>query len=222
MKLKVKVLEVKKVNELDTYWNADDRIQLLEKFNFPDADKSKPEELKSLLLMAISDFEPNEAAEILLTYKLGDQLNEGQIQSLSHEMSKDKVAEEYPEPALHFDLFNINQLLFKGYNGTFPNTEASIITLEIDQMEEKKAEITSEILIKALTDGLKDNNLIKRLFDEQLNGNEPFTDAEKTIWKINPLEDNQYQLITSTYWVDQEEFIASEYDSEIKFHQEED
>jgi len=222
MKLKVKVLEVKKVNELDTYWSADDRIQLLEKFNFPDADKSKPEELKSLLLMAISDFEPNEAAEILLSYKLGDQLNEGQIQSLSHEMSKDKVAEEYPEPALHFDLFNINQLLFKGYNGTFPNTEASIITLEIDQMEGKKAEITSEILIKALSDGLKDNNLIKRLFDEQLNGNEPFTDAEKTIWKINLLEDNQYQLITSTYWVDQEEFIASEYNSEIKFHQEED
>lgn len=221
MKVKVKILDVKKVNELDSYWSAEDQVKLLEELNFPGADKSKPEELKSLLLMAISDFEPNEAAEILLTYKLGDQLNEGQIQSLSHEMSKDKVAEEYPEPSLHFDLFNINQLLYKGYNGTFPNTEASIIKMEVDQIGGSEMEVTTEVLIKALTEGLKDNNLIKRLFDDQLNGNEPFTDAEKTIWKIKPIEDKVYELITSTYWVDQEEFMMPEYDVEIKFHQSE-
>lgn len=222
MKVKVTILDVKKVNELDSYWTADDRVALLEKFDFPGADKSKPEELKSLLLMAISDFEPNEAAEILLSYKLGDQLNEGQIQSLSHEMYKDKVAEEYPEPALHFDLFNINQLLYKGYNGTFPNTEASIITMEIEVVDEKDTEINKEVLIKALSAGLKDKNLIKRLFDDQLNGTEPYTDLEKTIWKINPVKENVYELITSTYWVDQEEVTTSGYDTEIKFHETED
>ncbi|MBQ0740794.1 hypothetical protein J9332_41620, partial [Aquimarina celericrescens] len=79
-----------------------------------------------MLFMAIPDFEPNEAASIVLTYKLSDQLNEGQIHSISHEMTNDKVAEEYPEPNLHYDLFNINQLLYKAYNGTFPNTEATL------------------------------------------------------------------------------------------------
>jgi hypothetical protein len=46
-------------------------------------------------------------------------------------MLKDKVAEECSEPDLHFDLFNINQLLIKAYNGKSPNTEASIIDVEI-------------------------------------------------------------------------------------------
>jgi hypothetical protein len=38
------------------------------------------ENLSELLSMAITDFEPNEAAAIVLDYKLSDSLNEGQIQ----------------------------------------------------------------------------------------------------------------------------------------------
>jgi hypothetical protein len=44
--------------------------------------------------MAISDYEPNEAAEIVLAYKLGEELNEGQIEQISHNMLIDKVCEE--------------------------------------------------------------------------------------------------------------------------------
>jgi hypothetical protein len=46
--------------------------------------------------MAITDFEPNEAA-IVLDYKLSDSLNEGQIQQISNDMLIDKISEEYPE-----------------------------------------------------------------------------------------------------------------------------
>lgn len=222
MKVKVSILEVKTVNEFDFYWNNKDYIKLLDEFDFPDADKSKPEDLLDLLYMAIGDFEPDEAARILLNYKLGEELNEGQIQSISHEMMKDKVAEEYREPALHLDLFCINQLLYKAYNGKFPNTEASIIDLEISPSKPSDLQINKEILIKALSAGLKDNNLIKRLFPEQLNGNEEFTDAEKTIWKVDKTGGNAYQLVTSKYWVDREDISDGEYDTEILFFEAED
>jgi hypothetical protein len=221
MKVKIKITEVKTVNEFDFYWKPEDYISLLKEFDFPDAEKSKKEELLELLFMAITDFEPNESAQILLTYKLGDKLNEGQIQSLSHEMINDKVAEEYPEPSLHFALFNINQLLYRAYNGTFPNTEASIIELEITPITNSEVEIDKEILIKALVAGLKDNNLIKRLFEQQINGHVLFSDAANTIWEIKKLNDKNYQLITSKYWVDKEDFLNFEYDAEIAFFEEE-
>jgi hypothetical protein len=61
--------------------------------------------------MAITDFEPNEAAAIVLDYKLSDSLNEGQIQ-ISNDMLIDKISEEYPE-IMQAPLYHINQLLFK-------------------------------------------------------------------------------------------------------------
>ncbi len=221
MKVKIKIKEVKTVNEFDFYWKPEDYINLLKEFDFPDAEKSKKEDLLELLHMAITDFEPNESAQILLTYKLGHELNEGQIQSLSHEMINDKVAEEYPEPSLHFALFNINQLLYRAYNGTFPNTEATIIDMEISPITDSDVEIDKEILIKALGAGLKDNNLIKRLFEEQITGKVSFTDAANTIWNVKKLTDNNYQLITSKYWVDKEDFLNFEYEAEIEFFEEE-
>jgi hypothetical protein len=68
--------------------------------------------------MAITDFEPNEAAAIVLDYKLSDSLNEGQIQQISNDMLIDKIS-EYPEIAMQAPLYHINQLLFKAYNGKF-------------------------------------------------------------------------------------------------------
>ncbi|MFZ1456322.1 MAG: hypothetical protein WAT46_09805, partial [Saprospiraceae bacterium] len=112
MKIQVKILNIKTVNELPGYWTNEDFIQLLDKMDLPDADKVKPEELRELLYMAITDFEPSEAAEIILTYKLGDQLTAGQIQDISHEMKDEKRAETYANPSFHYDLFNINQLLY--------------------------------------------------------------------------------------------------------------
>lgn len=221
MKLKVSILEINTVNELDFYWSTEDYINLLQEFDFPDAENSNTDELLELLHMAISDFKPAESAQILLTYKLSDALNDGQIQSLSHEMIDDKVAEEYSEPALHFDLFNINQLLYKAYNGTFPNTEASIIDVQVIPLTNKDVEIDHEVLIKVLSAALKENNLINRLFEDQILGKEAFSDAAKTIWKVNKLEDQKYQLISSKYWVDKDDFLQLEYETKIQFFEEE-
>ena len=99
--------------------------------------------------MAISDFEPANAAEILLKHKMSDILNDGQIQNISNEMLTEKVAEQYVEPAFHYDLFNINQLLRKAYNGKFPDTEAIIISVSFQGID-LDAEINKEILIKSL------------------------------------------------------------------------
>ncbi len=222
MNVQVKIINIKIVNELGQYWTNDDFIQLLDKMNLPDADKVKPEELKDLLYMAITDFEPNEAAEIILTHKLGETLTAGQIQTIAHDMTDEKVAEQYADPSYHYDLFNINQLLFKAYNGTFPNTEASIINIELTDADGGSVEATNEILTKALSAGLGDRSIIKRLYEDQMEGIVDFGDAEKILWRFQDKGNNTFEIITSRYWIDKEDIESGEYEASIKFFEEKD
>jgi hypothetical protein len=217
MKISIKIQDVKTVNELPGYWTPDDYKNLLKEFGFADVDQLKPTEILEYLKMAIADYETAEAAEIVLTYKLSDQLNEGQIQNISNEMLLDKIAEEYPDPALHYDLYNINQLLFKAYNGKFPNTEATIINLTM----KGATEITKEIIMKALAGGLRENSLILRLFHGQLDGTESFGDAQKVIWSMKKDNDN-IEIITSHYWMEASDMEKFEYETELAFHESED
>ncbi|MBK7637997.1 MAG: hypothetical protein IPJ13_29725 [Saprospiraceae bacterium] len=188
--------------------------------DLPDADKVKPEELRELLYMAITDFEPSEAAEIILTYKLGDQLTAGQIQDISHEMKDEKIAETYANPSFHYDLFNINQLLYRAYKGKFPNTEASIILMEVTGNENN--EVNKEVLTKALAQSLSERSIIQRLYGDQVTGQADFGDAEKIIWLYNQKEENTYEIITSRYWVEKEDIENGEYDADIQFFEEKD
>ncbi|MFD0931542.1 hypothetical protein ACFQ0R_02915 [Psychroflexus salinarum] len=219
--MKVKILEAKTLNELDSYWSNEDYSALLKEFDFPEADEVKDENLREMLFMAISDFEPNEAASIILTYKLSDQLNEGQIHSISHEMTNDKVAEEYPEPSLHYDLFNINQLLYKAYNGTFPNTEATLLKFEVVEDDGIEIGEDREILAKVIAGALNNRSLVKRLFADQLEASVKFEDAHKFIWTIKNPEKNKYHVLTSKYWISKEDIVGSDYDIEVNNFEEE-
>ena len=209
---------VKTVEELDQAWNNADYIELLERFGFPDGKSSKPEDLKELLFMAISDFEGPEAAAILLTYKLSENLTEGQIDQMSHDMLLDKISEEYKDISLHHQLFSINQLLHKAYNGTFPNAKATIIEFEITPNED----VTKEVVLKVLDKTLANNNIIKRLYSDQLAGKDAFIEAEDIIWELKATGDNSYVITTSEYWISRDEFKDAEFDASIVIFEEED
>jgi len=221
MKYHVIINNIKSARELQNAWTAEDYIQLLERFGFDDAQNSKPEEVLELLFMAISDYEPEEAAAIVLEYKLSHYLNANQIEQISNEMLEDKISEEYADISLHHQLFNINQLLYKAYNGTFPNAKATIIEFEIEHLDKNKKGITEEIVLKCFNTTLSGNNVIKRLFSEQLAGKKEFKEAEHIAWQLNHLSDNSYSLITSDYWISKDEFLEAEFDADITEFEEE-
>lgn len=209
---------VKSVEELKDVWTDSDYIEVLALFGFPDAKDSKPEELRDLLFMAISDFEPNEAAAILLDYKLSDHLKDGQIDQMSNDMLLDKISEEYSDISLHHELYNINQLLHKAYNGTFPSAKATIIELEITPDKE----ITKEVILKVLDKTLTKNSVIKRLFSSHLAGEEEFEEAEDIIWDLKSNGNNSYTITTSEYWISRDEFTEAEFDATIVEYVDED
>ena len=138
---------------------------------------------------------------------------------MSHEMLLDKISEEYADISLHHQLFNINQLLHKAYNGTFPSAKATIVQFEISPNKE----VTKENVLKALDTTLANSNVIKRLFSNELAGKEKFSQAESIIWNLAATTDNGYTLTTSEYWISRDEFKDAEFDATVvEFEEDED
>lgn len=222
MKFKITIKNVTTVEEITNYWQNQDYINLLERFDYPDANTVKPENLREMLHMAITDFEPNEAAAIVLTYKLSERLNEGQIDQVSNDMLLDKVSEEYPEIDLHYDLFNINQLLYKAYNGKFPNAKATVVDFSMVSKDGYDEEITKEIVLKSFNNGISDRNVIKRLFEEQLSTDKEFSEAEAVLWELNKKDETNFTLITSEYWLSKEDLATPEFEGNCLLPEEDD
>jgi len=216
MNYQVVIKNIDTVNEVEGYWSDEDFVQLLEKFNYPDGATAEKSSLPELLEMAISDYEPNEAAEIVLKYKLGEELNAGQIEQISHNMLIDKVCEEYPEIHMQGTLFHVNQLLFKAYNGKFPNAKASIVHFSITPADGAPQKLTAENVLKLLNNGLSDRNLIKRLFETQISQNIPFPEAEGIVWELTTEDDVNYNLITSENWINKEDITEYEFESVLE------
>ena len=217
MKYNIKINSIKNVDEIKDYWTANDYILLLEKFNFPDAGTSKKETLYELLLMAITDFEPKEAAVIVLDYKLGKHLTEGQIEQISNEMLIDKVCEEYPEIELQYTLFNCNQLLFKAFNGIFPSANATIINCSISPIDGNPAvKMTKEILLKLFSNGLSDRNILKRLFGAQMDENAAFPEAEGIVWNLETKDFINYGVTSSANFLKDADFPSLEFEGSFE------
>ncbi len=215
MKYSVKINAIKTVDEFEGSWNDADLKALLSKFGYAEADKLKPNELKEYLSMAITDFEPEEAAAIVLDYRLSDVLTEGQIHNISHEMTREKVSENYSDIYIHKILFDVNQLLYKAYNGKFPLAKANVIDFEMKGENEEEPEVTKALILQAFETGFTDRNLIKRLFNDQLEGIEPFPEAEGILWELKIKGNNQYMVTTSEKWIKNEDFKSMEFESNV-------
>ncbi len=218
MKYQVTINNINNVDELENYWTVEDYVNLLAQFDYPDAKSTSLTELQELLSMAVSDFEPKDAAAKVLTYKLSEHLNEGQIDQLSNEMLIDKVCEEYPDISLHSTLYQINQLLYKAYNGKFLNAKASIISCTITPENTDNFEPLSKAnILKVLYAGFSPRNIIKRLFNEQLTTDAEFEEAEAILWDLKTDNNINYEIVTSEYWLDREDFAATSFSCEVSF-----
>ena len=214
MNFTIKIIRIKSIQKIEGSWTSEDYINLLELFEYPDPESIPESELFDMLSMAITDYEPDEAAKIVLKYKLYNALKDGQIENLSHEMLEDNVAEEYPDISLHYPLFNINQLLYDAYNGKFPKTLASVIDFELSF--KNKIKISKEIVLRTMSDLLTEKSLLKRLFNEQLDSNVELKDAESIIWELYPIGEKSYQIITSDYWLNHEDFELEAFTGELR------
>ena len=203
----IKVLEFKSLSELPDAWNLNDYKTLLDIMEYGDTNDIKENEFEDICLMCLSDNDPEEAALIVLNYIFQDSLNSGQKENLSHIMQDEKMWEEYADIAIHEKLFNAHQILFKAYNGKFPRPEALAIQLEVtlknsDTLNAFNNNIEAT-LVRLITQGMPENTLINRLYDEELEVG-AFSEAKDIIWQVamQTKDTNSivFTLISSFYW----------------------
>ncbi|HZJ19306.1 MAG TPA: hypothetical protein VFD35_02995 [Pricia sp.] len=212
----IEPIKFQTIEELPHAWNDEDYKKLLATAEFGDTSELSSQELKEMCLLSITDNEPDEAARLVLAYVFGERLNPGQIDNLSHEMETEKVWEEYAELSMHEEFFNATQLLYKAYNGKFPHPEAVRFKMKVTSKEKTGMEIFEKDaeagLIRLLVQGMPENTLINRLFDEELKGGD-FKDAKDIIWQYTEevAEENSqvFEIISSTYWFNDLKFAES-------------
>ena len=219
MKYKVNLIDVTSIDEIDGKWSHDDYVQLLDVFEYGDPGEATDLDLKELLYMAITDFEPQEAASLILSHIFNGQLNAGQIEQISNDMLKENVAEHYSDISFHSRLFDINELLYKAYNGKFPHAKASVIKVKLTPHHDSDIIVNEAILLKCLAPIIDDHAVLKRLYKNQLSGLEEFDEACDIIWYFKSLGNNEYEIITSDYWINNQDFTSS--DVEVKLDLEE-
>jgi hypothetical protein len=216
---KVNLIDINSIDQINGKWSRKDYLELLEILEFGDTEEATDNDLKELLYLTISDLEPQEAAEIVLKYKLGNELTAGQIEQISNDMLKENVAEHYSDISFHSRLFDINVLLYQAYNGKFPNAKASVIQLSITPQQESDIIIDEKLVLKCLAPIIDDHAIIKRLYKNQFLGEEEFQEATAIIWYFKTLKNDQYEIITSDYWINKNHFIASETDVNIEIEE---
>jgi hypothetical protein len=213
---KVKVLSFEQIQELPGSWEKNDLVNLLNAMDYDNPAEIKDSELKEMCMMSLTDFEPEEAAKIVLDYTIAGRLTDGQIENLSHEILTEKLWEEYPELPLHSDLFRSTQLLYDAYNGKFPRAEAVRFTIEIEGDVAIFNENPEAPILRILAAGMSDRSLIKRLFSDQVEGNH-FDEAKDILWQLKVVSQSEtsvtYDIVSSAYWLDEIKYSDS-YDAE--------
>lgn len=215
-KFNVEVLKFSTIQELPGAWSNEDYKALLEVTEFGDTSEIPENELKEMALMAITDNEPDEAAKIILEYIFKDRLTDGQKDNLSHEMIDEKIWEEYADLSMHEEFFNAGQFLYKAYNGKFPNPDAVQFQVKVIGKNSHDLELfdqdTEATLLRLLVNGMPDNTLIKRLFNEKIEG-EDFDEAKDIIWQLKKIDSDTtsvtFEAISSNYWFHDLKFVES-------------
>lgn len=204
----VRLVEFEELAKLDGDWNATDFSALLVELDMDGGPTLEEAEGKEMCLMALSDLEPEEAASVLLTYKLGKDLTEGQIRNYSNECQFEKLWEQSPEMQLHRKIFAVASLLAEINEQVFPTPDAIRVTLQIeckaDEATEMDAEVDSGCLLKMLSIGMDDSALLIRLFHDQLDGAE-FPEADSIVWDVTSCRNPEGIALTvtsSNYWLE--------------------
>ena len=208
-KFTVERLTFATLTELPDSWQNSDYKALLQKMNYENPDEIKAAELKEMCLMSFTDLEPREAAEIVLGYLFPEQLNDGQLENLAHQMLTEKLWEENPELPLHKGFYQATQLLHDAYNGTFPRTQAVEFQVKCTAETPEDAAILADApeapLLRLLAQGLPANALLNRLFSAQLAGPK-FEEAKSILWQVTTSKKDAnsvtFDVVSSTNWLE--------------------
>jgi len=224
----VEILTFNKVSEIENAWIEDDYKVLLSMMDIVEDElvgMSKTD-LKEMCLMSLNDFDHHESAQFLLKHIFKEEITEGKIEQLSHQMVEAKLWEEHADPAYHMSFFNAYGLLREAYNGIFKEPTGVIFTIKITAKDKDSFEIFDlslhAVIVRLLANGLDESAILNRLYEDQISG-KMFPDAKNILWKLKEISINEierhYEITSSDLWFGELEKVRP---FEAKAHADED
>lgn len=214
----VEIVSFRKISEIENAWKADDYTALLSMMDIDEDELGgmSESEVKEMCLMSLNDFEHHESAKFLLTHIFKDEITEGKIEQLSHQMIENKLWEEHADSAYHWSLFNAYGLLRKAYNGIFKEPTGVKFTIKITANKNDSFEIFDSslhaVIVRLLSNGLDEDAILNRLYEEQITG-ENFPDAKNILWILKEIsiteKERQYEITSSHLWFGELEDVGS-------------
>lgn len=214
----VEIVSFQKISEIENSWVADDYVALLSMMDMDEDELSgmSESELKEMCLMSLNDFKHHESAKFLLTHIFKDEITEGKIEQLSHQMVENKLWEEHSDSAYHWSLFNAYGLLRHAYNGIFKEPTGVKFTIKITANKKDSYEMFDSslhaVIVRLLSKGLDKDAILNRLYEEQIKG-DSFPDAKNILWKLKEISSTekvrQYEITSSDLWFGELEEIGS-------------
>jgi hypothetical protein len=210
-KFTVQIGSFRKTNQIQNAWSNEDYHALMAIMNLDDGlEEMDATELREMCMMSLNDLEPHEAANVVLTRLFSNELPEGKIDQLSHDMPDNRLWEEHSDCLLHERFFSAYAFLRAAFNGIFSQPTGVELTVNVTAKNSDDMVIFDESLyssmVRLLASGLSEDALINRLYEDQIQG-EQFSQAPGIVWQLEQIEDNgltrQFSLVSSFFWFEQ-------------------
>ena len=183
----VKVVEFKKAYDLPDSWCDDDYRALLQRLEIDEVDELSSADLLDILLMALQDMEPEQAADAVLAHKLQGRISAGSRRNLIEDLLEGQRSwEEFADISLHAPIFTAAELLHRALPGPFARPDLMKLTLRLQPRTTEARGILeatpgAAFVTRLLADAMDEHSILERLFDEQLRSH-AFPEAEGIIW----------------------------------------
>jgi hypothetical protein len=197
----VSVLSQDEVHALTGDWDNEAFRNVLALADADDIGEIAEEDLEDICLMSLQDIGNQRAGEIVLEAVFGASMRPGVRQNLVDDLQEDQPWNDFAEVSQQRGIFVAVCLLHKAFPIRYGTPDATRLTVRIQA--ETSAGLTSiepqncAWLVRMLACGLSDDNIVHRLYGDELKKG-AFTEAAGLIWQAEIAEEPTEDALTRT------------------------
>ena len=197
----VSVLSHDEIHSLTGDWDSEALQKVLALADADDIGEIAEEDLEDICLMSLQDIGNQRAGEIVLEAVFDDSMRPGVRQNLVDDLQEDQPWDDFAEISQQRGIFTAVCLLHKAFPVRYGTPDATRLTIKVQA--ETRASLTSidpqkcAWLLRLLACGLSDDNIVHRLYGDELKKGE-FTEASGLIWQAEIAEESVEAALTRT------------------------
>lgn len=184
----VNVSKVNKVYDMPDSWLDADYRALLAQLEVEGVEDVAGSDLLDMVLMALQDMEPDDAADAVLAYKLKGDISKGARRNIVDDLlEQQRPWEDSADIRLHARIFAAAVLLHKAWPKIYTRPDMIELVLEVEPRSAEAGKLLARppqaaFVARMLADAMDDHSILERLFDEQL-ASDHFAEADSIVWQ---------------------------------------